>query len=181
VDLISYAELAVRLVNTDDSGQGGGDHLTGLDALRALVAVMPGLSACVTRNDLDTLRMVRAGMREIFSAAAAGDAGRAVELLNECLIQYPVHPQLSGHDGEPWHLHLTQGGTVADQYAASAAMGLAVLLTKDGPGRLSVCEASTCGNVFLDTTSELCRRYCSEQCANRSNVAPIRAREHDEI
>jgi predicted RNA-binding Zn ribbon-like protein len=168
-------------VNTDDSGQDGSDQLTGLDALRALVAGMPGLSACVTRNDLDTLRMVRAGMREIFSAAAAGDAGRAVELVNECLIQYPIHPQLSDHDGEPWHLHLTQGGTVADQYAAGAAMGLAVLLTKDGTGRLGACHASSCGNVFLDTSSNRSRRYCSDRCANRSNVAAFRARQRDEI
>lgn len=180
VDLISYAELAVRLVNTDQGGQGGGDQLTGLGALRALVSGMPGLSARATRNDLDALRMLRTEMRKVFSAAAAGDAGRAVELLNELLIQYPVHPQFSGHDGQAWHLHLTQGGTVADQYAAGAVMGLAVLVAKDGAGRLGVCAASPCGNVFLDTSSNRSRRYCSDRCANRSGEAACRAGQRHE-
>jgi len=179
VNLSSYAELAVRLVNTDDAGQGGSDELTGLDALRTLVSGMPGLSARVTRNDLDALRMLRTELRGVFSAAAAGDGERAVEALNELLIQHPIHPQLSGHDG-PWHLHLTQSGTVADQYAAGAAMGLAVLVTKDGIDRLGACEASSCRSVFVDTTSNRSRRYCSDRCANRSNVAAFRARQRDE-
>lgn len=132
VDLGSYAELAVRLVNTDQAGPGEGDQLTGLDALRALVSVLPGLSARVTRNDLAALRMLRADLRNVFSAADAGDGSRAVRLLNELLIQHPIQPELSDHDGEPWHLHLTQSGTVADQYAAGAVMALAVAVTKDG-------------------------------------------------
>lgn len=179
MDLISYAELAVRLVNTDESGPGG-DQLTGLDTVRALVSAMPGLSARVTRNDLDALRMLRTEMRKIFSAAAAGDGGRAVKLLNELLIQHPIHPEISGHDEQPWHLHLTQSGTVAGHCAAGAAMGLAMLVTDDGVDRLGLCEASSCESVFLDTTSNRSRRYCSDRCTNRSNVAAYRARQRDE-
>lgn len=175
MDLSSYAELAVRLVNTDRSGRGG-DELTSLDGLRALVSGMPRLSARVTRNDLDALRMLRGDLREVFSAAATGDGGRAAELLNELLIQHPIHPQLSCHDEQPWHLHLTQSGTVADQYAAGAVMGLAMVVANDGIDRLGVCEATSCGGVFLDTTSNHSRRYCSDRCANRSNVAAYRAR-----
>lgn len=180
MNLSSYAELAVRLVNTDEGGQGGSDQMTGLNELRTLVAGMPGLSARVTRNDLDAVRMLRTDLRKVFSAADAGDHEQAVQQLNELLIQHPIHPQLSGHDAEPWHLHLTQGGTVADQYAAGAVMGLAVLVTKDGVDRLGVCEANSCGLVFLDTTSNRSRRYCSDRCANRSNVAAYRARQRDE-
>jgi predicted RNA-binding Zn ribbon-like protein len=180
VDLASYAELAVRLVNTDQTGYDEGDQLTGLESLRELVSGMPGLSARVTRNDLDAVGMLRADLRSIFSAAAAEDDARAVELLNELLIQHPIHPQLSDHDSLPWHLHLTQSGSVADQYAAGAVMGLAVVVTRDGIDRLGLCEASSCRSAYIDTTTNRSRRYCSDRCANRSNVAAYRARQRDE-
>ena len=162
MDLSSYAELAVRLVNTDGGGGDQGDRLTGLDALRALVADMPRLKARIARSDLDGLRMLRTDLRKIFSAASGGDAATAVEILNELLIQHPIHPQISGHDGERWHLHLTESGTIADQYAAGAVMGLAVLATEAGVDRLRVCEAGSCGSVFLDRTTDRSRRRCAD-------------------
>jgi predicted RNA-binding Zn ribbon-like protein len=180
VDLSSYAELAVRLANTDGSGPDDSDRLTDLDALRALVSDLPHLNVRVNRNDLDGMLSLRTELRKIFSAAAAGDGQEAVELLNALLILHPVHPQLSDHDGQRWHLHLTESGTVADKYAAGAAMGLAVVVTKFGMERLGVCEAGSCGSAFLDTTSKRCRRYCSDRCANQSNVAAYRARQRDE-
>jgi predicted RNA-binding Zn ribbon-like protein len=169
MDLSSYAELAVRLVNTSRNVRDG-DGLTGLDAVRALISGVPQLNAPVTRHDVDALRLLRAELREVFSAAARGDGGRAAEVLNELLIQHPVHPQLSGHDGQRWHLHLTESGAVADQYAAGAVMGLAVVVTHDGVDRLGVCEASSCGSVFVRITGDRTRRYCSDRCANRSIV-----------
>ncbi|HEV7899242.1 MAG TPA: CGNR zinc finger domain-containing protein, partial [Planosporangium sp.] len=33
-----------------------------------------------------------------------------------------------------------------------------------------------CGNVYLDSSSNCCRRFCSERCATRSHVAAHRAR-----
>jgi predicted RNA-binding Zn ribbon-like protein len=164
-------------VNTDRDGHDDGDKLTGLDGLRALVSDMPRLSARVTRNDLDALRMLRTDMRKAFFAAAAGEGALSAQLLNELLIQHPIHPQLSGHDDQPWHLHLTESGTVAGQYAAGAVMGLAVIVTKSGIDRLGICEADSCECAFLDTTSNRSRRYCSDRCANRSSVAAYRARQ----
>jgi predicted RNA-binding Zn ribbon-like protein len=176
VDLTSYAELAVRLVNTKDPGEPSRDDLRDLEALRTLVADRPHLNMRVTRNDLDALRQLRAELRKIFSASAVGDGAEAVEALNALLIQHPIHPQISGHDGQRWHLHLTESGSVADKYAAGAVMGLAVIATEIGIERLGVCQATPCGRVFLDTSSNRSRRYCSERCASRSNVAAYRAR-----
>ena len=53
MDLNSYAELAVRLVNTAGAGGEDGDRLVNLDGLRALVADREHLNTGVTRNDLD--------------------------------------------------------------------------------------------------------------------------------
>nr|WP_264674235.1 CGNR zinc finger domain-containing protein [Nocardioides lijunqiniae] len=45
-----------------------------------------------------------------------------------------------------------------------------------GPSRLGVCEAAPCDHVFVDTSPNRSRRYCSERCSSRANVAAYRAR-----
>src|ERR1700751_4240944 len=130
VDLSSYAELSVRLVNTASLGHEGGDLLTSMDGLRALVADRGRLNHGITRAALAALRMLRSESRGFFVACSQGNGPDAADRLNELLIQYPVHPQLSGHDGQPWHVHYTESGSVSDKYAAGAGRGLAVRLTK---------------------------------------------------
>ena len=177
----SYAELAVRLVNTaGGGGEDGGDRLANLDGLRALVADREHLNTGMTRNDLDALRALRTEFRAFFVACSAGDGEDAAALLNALLIQHPVHPQLSGHDGQPWHVHYTESGSVADQYAAGAVMGLAVRLTDLGIDRFGVCQASGCQGVFIDISTSNTRRYCSDRCMNRANVSAFRARKRVE-
>jgi len=176
VDLNSYAELAVRLVNTGSGGGLEGDRLVNLDGLRALVADRQHLNTGVTRNDLDELRALRAEFRAFFVACGAGDGEDAAARLNALLIQHPVHPQLSGHDGQPWHVHYTESGSVADKYAAGAVMGLAVRLTDLGIERFCLCQVPGCMGVFIDTSADNSRRYCSDRCANRANVSAFPAR-----
>ena len=176
MDLSSYAELAVRLVNSASLGHEGGDLLTSMDGLRALVADREHLNHGIARSDLDALRMLRGEFRGFFVACSQGNGPDAADRLNELLIQYPVHPQLSGHDGQPWHVHYTESGSVADKYAAGAVMGLAVRLTDVGIDRFGVCQAAGCQGVFIDTSTSNTRRYCSERCMNRANVSAYRAR-----
>jgi predicted RNA-binding Zn ribbon-like protein len=180
VDLNSYAELAVRLANTAGAGGEERDRLVNLDGLRVLVADREHLSTGVTRNDLDSLRGLRAESRAFFVACADGDGDDAAARLNALLIQHPVHPQLSGHDGQPWHVHYTESGSVADKYAAGAVMGLAVRVTDLGIDRFGICQAADCQGVFVDTSTSNTRRYCSERCMNRANVSAFRARKRGE-
>ena len=180
VDLSSYAELAVRLVNTASLGHEGGDLLTSMDGLRALVADREHLNHGITRADLDALRMLRGEFRGFFVACSQGNGADAAERLNELLIQYPVHPQLSGHDGQAWHVHYTESGSMSDKYAAGAAMGLAVRLAELGLERFGVCQAAPCSGVFVDTSANRTRRYCSDRCASRANVIAYRARKREE-
>jgi len=176
VDLNSYAELAVRLVNTAGGAGEDGDRLASLDGLRALVADRQHLNTGVTRSDLDALRSLRAEFRAFFAACADSDGEDAAARLNALLIQHPVHPQLSGHDGQRWHVHYTESGSVADKYAAGAVMGLAVRLTDLGIDRFGVCQAAGCRGVFIDISTSNTRRYCSDRCMNRANVSAFRAR-----
>jgi predicted RNA-binding Zn ribbon-like protein len=180
VDLNSYAELAVRLVNTAGAGGQDGDRLANLDGLRNLVADRQHLNTGVTRNDLDELRALRAEFRAFFAACADGDGEDAAARLNALLIQHPVHPQLSGHDDQPWHVHYTDSGSVADKYAAGAVMGLAVRLTDVGIDRFGVCQAAGCQGVFIDTSTTSTKPYCSDRCMNRANVSPFRVRKRGE-
>ena len=180
MDLSSYAELAVRLVNTASLGHEGGDLLTSMDGLTALVVDREHLNHGMTRADLEALLMLRDEFRGFFVACSQENGAEAASRLNELLIQYPVHPQLSGHDGQPWHVHYTESGSMSDKYAAGAAMGLAVRLADLGIDRFGVCQAAPCQGVFIDTSVNRTRRYCSDRCASRANVTAYRARRRGE-
>ncbi len=178
MNLTSYAELAVRLVNTDGDGHDRRRGLATADAYRALMADRPHLNGPVTVTDLESLRMLRDALRKVFMSAAAGAEGEAVRSLNALLIQHPIHPQISGHDGQDWHLHLTESGTVSDRYAAGAVFGLTATVNEMGLGRLRVCAADGCRDVFIDISSDRSRRYCSDRCLGSGGVTTLRTRRH---
>jgi predicted RNA-binding Zn ribbon-like protein len=182
VELASYAEYAVRLVNSEEPARGT-DALTSLDAVRQLTGPGTRTASMADEADLPRLRAVRARLRAVFEAASEGAETQAVDLLNGLLVEYPVSPVVSGHDlldeeGRPrWHLHLADSAATATAgYAALAAMGLAMHLTSLGADRLGICQAAPCRNAYLDTSTNRSRRYCSDRCATRANVAAYRAR-----
>lgn len=177
MDLAAYAELAVRLVNAADSGQGRDrGALTTVESFRALVADRPGLGARVTAADLEALRLLRDELRLIFTAVSQNRDGEAVERLNALLTRHPLHQQLTRHDGQRWHLHLVDSGSVADRYAAAAIAGLMGLVAESGTRRLGVCAASGCERVFAGNGAGRDRRYCSAQCTPEANVRALRSR-----
>ena len=182
MELSYYANMAVDLVNTEEP-QRGVDTLVDVDAVRELPGANQQLSRRATDADIPRLRGVRTRLRAVFSAASEGDESRAVDLLNSLLMDFPTSPQISGHDfldeeGRPrWHMHLAEHSANATAgYAASACMGLAFHLTELGVERLGICQADPCRNAYLDTSTNRSRRYCSDRCATRANVAAYRAR-----
>lgn len=177
MDPTSYAELAVRLVNTDDPARQDGDGLTELAQLRALFADRPRSRATCTRVDLEQMRQLRDRLRGVFERVEAGEPDLAMKGLNGLLEEFPVRPVVTDHDEAGWHLHLTESGTPTERYASRAVFGLAALVTELAPERLGVCQAAPCRRVFLDTSTNRSRRYCSERCATRANVAAYRARQ----
>ncbi|RJL25167.1 CGNR zinc finger domain-containing protein [Bailinhaonella thermotolerans] len=178
MDLTSYAELAVQLVNTGEDRE---DRLADLASLRRMLLEeqRPHLAEIATDADLDPLRGLRGELRAVFDAVEAGEHAAGVDRLNVLLVRHPIHPQISGHDDEDWHMHLTEDGGAADIYAVGAVMGLATIVTTLGIDRLGVCRSSPCRRVYLDTSSNRSRRYCSERCASRANVAAYRARRRE--
>lgn len=176
VDLTSYAELAVRLVNTSDTGASRQDELATVEAYQALMADRAVLCARVTAADLDALRELRSQLRIIFTACAAGDGDEAAARLNALLARHPVHPEVARHDGGTWHLHHADSGSVADRYAAGAVLGLTIVVTSLGTDRLRHCEAPSCPHVLVDMTSDRSRAYCGDRCAAKASVTALHER-----
>lgn len=169
MDFDAYAKTAVDLVNL---------RLDSLDDLRsAFEDERSWMRDEATEKDLSALRRAQRKLRDVFEAGAAGQDAIAVGELNGLLEAYPIQPRISGHDTDDWHMHVTsRGASVSAEYLAGAAWGLAVWLCEFGSARFGVCADERCGNVYLDTSSNNCRRFCSERCATRSHVAAHRAR-----
>ncbi|MFD2356005.1 CGNR zinc finger domain-containing protein [Nonomuraea ferruginea] len=106
-----------------------------------------------------------------------GDVDAAAERINALLAETGARPMLMRHDGEPWHLHYHgPGGTLAGDWAASCATGLAHVLGSEFHDRLGVCTAPHCDRVYVDVSRNGTRRFCSTACQNRVKTAAFRAR-----
>jgi predicted RNA-binding Zn ribbon-like protein len=165
VDFDAYARTAVELVNA---------RLATPDDLRQLL-VRDEVE--LTERDLGVFRRAQRRLRDVFALGTAGRDADVVTELNGLLEAFPVKPWISGHDATDWHMHVTgRGSTLSAEYLARATWGLAVWVCEYGSARFGVCADERCGNVYLDTSSNNCRRFCSERCATRSHVAAHRAR-----
>jgi predicted RNA-binding Zn ribbon-like protein len=189
VDFTSHVEtivtVAVSLVNELTPGEARGrpfDAPSG-PALQAAVtaALSSGRSAPpkeVSAASARDLAQIAGWLRSVFEAVERGDLDDAAITVNALLAETGAHPQLDRHDGEPWHLHfhghtdsLTQG------WAAGCASGLALVLGTDSYDRLGICTAPRCDRVYVDTSRNGARRFCSVSCQNRVKAAAFRARQ----
>jgi predicted RNA-binding Zn ribbon-like protein len=131
----------------------------------------------VSAAEADELTGVAAELRRVFEAVAAGDVDRAAGGVNGLLARTGAHPYLDKHDDEPWHLHFHGADEgLATGWAAGCAAGLAVVLGGPEWGRLGVCTAPRCDRVYVDTSRNGTRRFCSTACQNRVKAASFRDR-----
>jgi predicted RNA-binding Zn ribbon-like protein len=173
---------AVQLVNALTPGeahgrpylppQGSALPAAVLAALRAGRSTVPEVSPAEAAG----FPAVAAAMRAVFEAVAAGRTDTAARLVNEMLATTGARPRLDRHDGEPWHLHFHGAEeTLVTSWAAGCTTGLAVVLGSEHQGRLGVCTAPRCDRVFVDTSRNATRRFCSTSCQNRIKAASFRA------
>jgi predicted RNA-binding Zn ribbon-like protein len=173
VKLATFAELAVRLVNSA-AQDGAADPLRSREAFRELVADRPFLAVPVQQSDLDRLKLLRTDLARIFRSASAGDGADVAARLNALLVTHPLHPVIVSHDGdERWHLHLSEAGSASDRFAAGAVSGLAMIVTQVGLHKIGVCSIASCDRVFIDGSSNKSRRYCGVHSAARATVATL--------
>ncbi|WP_031166904.1 CGNR zinc finger domain-containing protein [Streptosporangium roseum] len=131
----------------------------------------------VTEGEAGELVEIAARLRGVFDAVATGDVDAAALQVNGLLEETRARPLLDRHDGEPWHLHFHgPGGTMAGDWAASCATGLAIVLGSEFHDRLGVCTAPHCDRVYVDVSRNGTRRFCGTACQNRVKTAAFRAR-----
>lgn len=174
----------MSLVNALTPGESGGrgyqppsgDDLAAA-VTRALRQVQPSARPAAASEAAD-LAGTAAQLRAVFDAVDAGQFDEAAGRVNKLLTATGARPQLDRHDGEPWHLHF-HGSTdsLAQGWAAGCATGLAVVLGTDSCDRLGVCTAPRCDRVYVDTSRNGTRRFCSTSCQNRVKAAAFRARQ----
>jgi predicted RNA-binding Zn ribbon-like protein len=166
----SAIELAIELANVERSGP---------EWARAFLSshdewFTPGtnfdLSPGETHRAATTAQLVRA-------VALAQTQDDVLQRLNELLALARPRPYATDHDGE-LHLHYARpDAPVLEQLTTTVAMGLSQVVIQHGWQRLGVCSADHCANVYIDTSRNASRRYCSNTCASRSTVAAYRARQ----
>ncbi len=113
---------------------------------------------------------------KIRGVVAATTDDEVVTKLNKLLECSSPVPRATNHDGQ-LHLHYSPDtATIVDQLGATVAMGVAQVVCLHGSERLGICAAEDCADVFIDTSRNNSRRYCSETCASRTTVSAYRAR-----
>jgi predicted RNA-binding Zn ribbon-like protein len=174
--------VAVRLVNALTPGQAHGRPYLPPAGSALPAAVTAALRAGrndireVTPGEAAEFGAVATAIRSVFDATAARRTDAAARLVNQMLASTGARPRLDRHDGEPWHLHFHGAeDSLVTAWAAGCATGLAVVLGSDQQGRLGVCRAPRCDRVFVDTSRNAARRFCSTSCQNRVKAASFRA------
>ena len=169
MDFVRYAESSAALLNAE---------LTDQDSVVAHLAQRAWLQHQVTDRDVVVLRRFQKELRPAFEASGSGDTQTVVDVLNALLERHPITPRIADHNPANLHIHVAnRAASVADLLVGEALMGLATLVCDLGPTRLGVCAATPCTNVYVDTSPNQSRRYCSERCSSRANVAAYRARQ----
>jgi len=162
---------AAALVNTDGLAE---DRLADLRALDDFVRDWGWTgSRRRDRRELDEVRTLRPVLRKLWEL----DEDGVVALINRLLKDAGALPQLVRHDDWDYHLHATSpGAPLADRMAVEAAMAFVDVVRQGELDRLHVCAADDCDDVLVDLSKNRSRRYCSNACSNRVNVAAFRAR-----
>lgn len=125
-------------------------------------------------RDAAALRPWARALRPFFEAETLDDA---VALLNGLMADVAMHPHLSDHDELGLHIHYAPPSVeLPHRFRATTLMNLAELVCDHGIDRVGVCAAPECDRVYADDSRGGRRRFCSDGCANRANVAAFRAR-----
>ncbi len=181
--VLTLVDVAARLVNGLTPGERGGAAMPPLLESERVAAVATALggdgrrSPRVSVSEARALVETAARLREVFERVDDGDERAAVRALNALMATAGARPQLDARGDGGWqvHFHGSDDG-LATGWAAGCATGLALAIGSDLAGRLGICAAERCDRVFVDTSRNGTRRFCSTSCQSRTKAAAFRAR-----
>lgn len=172
-------DASAALVNALTDGEARGRRYVApqgaerVEAVRAALSAAPDLGLAEADRLADTAQVLRV----VFEAAAADRLDDAAPALNALLRDSGARPQLDRAPGHPWQVHFHGADdSYAVGWSAGCATGLAMALGGDYAGRLGVCAAPRCDRVYVDTSRNAGRQFCSTACQNRVKAAVFRAR-----
>ncbi len=172
--------VVTDLLNTR-AGFSAGDRLTTTTELHTFLVDHDLVGAGrPTRADVEELRALRGELARIVDL----DAGGAIlDALNHLLDHSPhrlaLHPAPTG-SALRWKVTTTDQATCSQQVRLLAAVSLLGVVHALGYGRLRSCASDTCTGMFIDTSTNGRRRFCTpSRCGNRTNVAQHRARQRN--
>ena len=166
-------ELAIELANTERADPEWARAFLSSHEEWFTAGTSFDLSPGETHRAAATAELVR-------SVALAESQADVLDRLNELLALARPRPYATDHDGA-LHLHFARPDSPAlEQLTTTVAMGLSQVVVQHGWQRLGVCAAENCHDVYVDTSRNASRRYCSNTCASRSTVAAYRARQKTE-
>jgi hypothetical protein len=126
-------------------------------------------------SDVEKLHFTRNQFRAIFTAP---DEPAKINLVNSVLSAARITPRLVEHDHLGLHFHyFTHFASLSEHLLADFSMVLATLIQAGGVSRLRTCTGTNCSRVFVDSSRNGSRRYCSSKtCGARIHAASYRKR-----
>jgi predicted RNA-binding Zn ribbon-like protein len=166
--------LAIDLANTLDPSLAEPERLADAEALRRFLGEH-GIDAHATRHDLQRCRALRGRLIHVLTAP---NAAGLVARLNAIIAEVITGAEVVARADRAWTLALRpRPQRRLDERLAAIVVGeLVDLVSTVGPERIRTCNAAPCREIFVDTSRNGRRRYCSRRCANRLNATRHRRR-----
>lgn len=178
--LDSYADagvfVAIELVNQLRVASAE-DPMT---ALAQILAVDPPSVARLKAKHVRGFEQLADELHTVFIDFAAEDMDSAAERLNALLSANPAHPHLAKERGR-WRMHHHPStAALVEMWNSICAEALGRLISAGHTNRLGVCADAGCGRVYVDTSRNGSRRFCSTTCQNRVKTAAFRRRKGEQ-
>ncbi|MEO3798349.1 CGNR zinc finger domain-containing protein [Nonomuraea sp. B10E15] len=172
-------DTAVSLVNALTDGEDGGRPYVAPKGEALPSAIDAALPGDVTASMEEALYLAGTALkvRRVFEAMHTDRDDEAAALVNALVISTGARPQLDRAPGEPWQVHFHGADdTLAVGWSAGIASALTLAIGSDLGGRLGICQAARCDRVYVDTSRNAVRQFCSRPCQSRTKAAAYRAR-----
>lgn len=128
-----------------------------------------------THTELEQARDLRAQLRACWTAESVEEM---TAQLNPLLAQSLVIVQVAPADSNlSIQFELPTDASPLQRLSVECARGIIAVAQQYDLERMRSCAAEPCRDVFVDTSRNKSRRFCSERCANRYNVAAFRDRQ----
>lgn len=180
--VLALLEAAAGLVNGLTPGQAQGRAFVVPNAVGRVKVVTGVLTSADGRprlrhRDAAELARVAHRLRDVFEGVDRDDLDGAAAAVNHLLRDYGARPQLDHDPIDGWNVHFHgSDDSVVVGWTAGCATALALAVGSELAGRLGICDAERCDRVYVDTSRNAARRFCSTSCQNRMKAAAFRAR-----